>query len=330
MACKRSLKQPLCLGHEVVGEVVELGSGVKNWALGQRVVLVPGAACAAMEQTQPCDMCKQGLPLLCLRRDCFIPQLSHGAGWSESMVRHQSELIPIPDEITDDQAVLLDPLGCSVHAVLRRLPEAADPVIVIGCGTIGLGIILALKALAIPIHIIAIAKYSNQAMQARAMGAHRVLQYSSGYLYEELAAELGTGVLGTGRNNRLLHYGAAVVYDAVGSGETLHHALRWARPRGAVVLEGIVPQPAPLDRSVIWLRELNLIGAHGHGWEHYDGRKLHTFNLVMDWIRNGRLSVDGLISHRYPLKDYKQAIRTATAKASSGATKVLLQMRSND
>ena len=267
MARKRHRKQPFCLGHEVVGEVVELGSAVRDLALGQRVVLVPGAACAAMGQAQPCDMCKQGLPLLCLCRDDFIPRLSHGAGWSESMVRHQSELIPIPDEITDDQAVVLDPLGCSAHAVLRRVPEAGDPVIVIGCGMIGLGIILALKALAIPTHIVAIAKYSNQAVQARAMGAHRVFRYSSGSLYEELAAELGTKVFGTSRNNRLLGYGAAVVYDAVGSGETLHHALRWTRPRGAVVLEGIAPYPAALDRSVIWLRELSLIGAHGHGRE---------------------------------------------------------------
>lgn len=330
MARKRSVKQPFCLGHEVVGEVVELGAAVKNWALGQRVVLAPGAACAAMEQTEPCDMCRQGLPLLCLRRDGFLPPLSHGAGWSESMVRHESELIPIPNDITDDQAVLLDPLGCSAHAVLRRPPEAGEAVIVIGGGTIGLGMILALKALALPIRIIAVAKYAHQAVQARAMGAHGVLQYSSGRLYEELAAELGTEVFGRGRNNRLLQYGAAVVYDAVGSGETLHHALRWTRPRGAVVLEGIAPRPAPLDRSVIWLRELNVIGAHGHGWEHYEGRRLHTFNLIMDWIRQGRLSVEGLISHRYPLKDYRQAIRTAAAKAGSAATKVLLQMKSND
>jgi threonine dehydrogenase-like Zn-dependent dehydrogenase len=330
MARKRALNRPFCLGHEAIGEVVELGANVRTLAVGQRVVLLPGASCAGMERTPPCALCEQGLPLLCLHRDEFRPPLDWGAGWSEQFVRPASQLIPVPDKVRDEHAVLVEPLACSLHAVLRRVPSPADSVIVMGCGTIGLGMVLALRALSFPVHIIAIAKYTYQASQARALGANRVLLYNTRDLYDQLAAELGTEVWARGPGNRLLHQGASVVYDAVGSSESLQHALRWVRPRGAVVVEGITTRAAPLDCTVIWLREVDLIGSHGHGLEHFENRAVHTFNLVLEWIEQRRLVPDGLVTHRYPLSEYAKAIRAATGKGRSQATKVLLELNTHD
>ena len=326
MARKRSPSQSFCMGHEAMGEVIELGAGVRTFRRSQRVVLVPGACCAGMDRPQLCPMCRHGLPLLCLNRDEFIPRLAEGGGWSEELVRHESQLIPVPEAVTDEQAVLVEPLACSVHAIMRRPPSPGDSVIVIGCGMIGLGMILALRALATPVRIIAIARHPHQAAQARAMGADVVLSEQSTDLYDRLASELSTEVRERGLNNRLLHNGAAVVYDAVGSGATLHHALRWTRPRGAVVVEGITPRPAPFDCSTIWLREIDLVGSHGHGLEQYESRRIHTFSLVLGWIKAGKLNPDALVSHRFPLQEYKSAIRAADGKARSKATKVLLQM----
>jgi len=329
MARKRAVSGPLCMGHEAVGEVVEVGPGVRSMTIGQRVLLLPGASCAGMDAVRPCVMCEKGLPLLCLNGD-FLPQLGWGAGWSEQFLRPESQLMPVRDDVTDEQAVLVDPLACSVHAVLRRAPSPGDTVVVLGCGVIGLGMILALRALSIPIRIIAIARHACQAARARAMGADRVLPYRVRDLYEQLAGELETKVMARGARNRLLHCGAAVVYDAVGSGESLHHALRWTRPRGAVVVEGITPRPAPVDCTVIWLREVDLVGSHGHGLEQFEGGRIHTFDLVLDWIRRRRLEPDGLITHRYPLCDYRKAIRAADRKAVSGAAKVVLEMKTSD
>lgn len=330
MARRRSIKRPFCVGHETVGEVVEVGPRVRKLALGQRVVLAPGASCTALERTPGCEMCQRGLPLLCLHRDEFSAELAWGAGWSESFVRHESQLMPIPDEISYEQAVLVEPLACSVHAVLRCPPSPGETVIVIGCGTIGLGIILALRALSLPLRIVAIARHSYQMSQAESMGADRVLEWDVIDLYDELAAELKTTVLARGRANRMLHRGAQVVYDAVGRSTTLRHALRWVQPRGTVVLEGISPRPAPSDCTPVWLREVNIVGAHGHGQEHYNGREIHTFDLVMEWIREGRLSPEGLITHRYSLANYKDAIRAAAGKAKSKAIKVLMEMNASD
>ena len=329
LAGKRSITRMVCMGHEAVGEVLEVGANVRTLTPGQRVVLVPGGSCLTLGMEQPCEMCGKGLPLLCLKRDEFVPGPAVGAGWSEQFFRHELQLFPLSDDISDEQAILIEPLACAVHTVLRRAPAPNDTVVVIGCGMIGLGIILALKALGTPIRIIAIAKHSYQANNARTAGADLVLTSREGDLYKQLAWALGTEVRARGKRNRLLHRGAAVVYDAVGSGETLQDALRWTKPRGAVVVEGVTARPSPADCTAIWFNEVDLIGSHGHGEEHYDGRRIHTFSLVAQWIRQRRIVLDGLITHRQRLPDFKQAIRAADRKWKSHATKVLLEMRAS-
>jgi threonine dehydrogenase-like Zn-dependent dehydrogenase len=326
LARKRSVSQPVSLGHEVVGKVLEVGPEVRSLRVGQRVVYVPGASCISMARVPACEMCTRGLTLLCLHRDESRLELADGGGWAHQLIRDESQWLSVPDEITDEETVLIEPLACSAHAVLRRLPPKGGTVAVIGCGTIGLGVILVLRALAIPVRIIALARHRFQADQARTFGADVVLAGDLQDHYDSLARELNTEVLGSKRKNRLLQGGVDLVYDAVGSGDSLQHALRWAKPRGAVVLEGINPYPSVLDRSAIWLRELEIIGAHGHGRENALQPEQHTFELVMNWIREKRLKPGGMVTHRFSLKDHAKAIRAAEAKGNSRAIKVVFDL----
>jgi threonine dehydrogenase-like Zn-dependent dehydrogenase len=329
-ARKRSISLPVSLGHEVVGEVLEVGPEVRSLRVGQRVVYVPGASCISMARVPACEMCARGLTLLCLHRDESRLELSDGGGWAHQLIRDETQWMPVPDEISDEEAVLIEPLACSAHAVLRRLPPKEGNVVVIGCGTIGLGMILVLRALATSARIIALAKHSFQLDQARTFGADVVLTGNLEDHYDSLARELNTEILGSKRKNRLLRGGVDVVYDAVGTGDSLQHALRWTKPRGAVVLEGINPYPAVADRSAIWLRELEIIGAHGHGRENALQPEQHTFELVMNWIREKRLKPAGVVTHRFCLKDYAEAIRAAEAKGSSHAIKVVFDLTRNE
>ena len=326
MARKREIRRPICLGHEAVGEVLEMGPSVTGLKVGDRVVMVPGSCCAGLERTPACAMCARGLPLLCLHRDQSQPEPTLGGGWSERWVRHASELLAMPEDVPDEHAVLLEPLACSAHAVLRRPPADGDTVVVLGCGTIGLGTILAIRAMGRRVRIIAVARHDHQSAAARHFGADTVLCDPPDVLYEPLAEALGTTVLSGQAGNRLLHEGAAIVYDAVGSGQTLRHALRWACPRGAVVAIGISPRPAPSDCTPIWLREVDLMGSHGHGLETVDGRPWHTFALVLEWMRRKSLVPEGLVTHRYPLEDYRKAIGAASGKAGSKSIKVIFEM----
>jgi threonine dehydrogenase-like Zn-dependent dehydrogenase len=91
-------------------------------------------------------------------------------------------------------------------------------------------------------------------------------------------------------------------------------------------MAGFASRPSPADCTPIWFREVDLIGSHGYGIEQGQGRKVHSFELVVEWMRQGKLPVQGLITHRHALVDYKQAIRAANGKSASKATKVVLEM----
>jgi threonine dehydrogenase-like Zn-dependent dehydrogenase len=117
--------------------------------------------------------------------------------------------------------------------------------------------------------------------------------------------------------------GFDVVYDSVGKQQTITDALRWARAGGKVVLVGSTLKPLNVDLTPVFYQEVDLIGSLTFGIESWNGRKVHTFDLVIEMLEEGLLSDAGMITHRFPFDQYRQAIHTATHK-SSGAIKVML------
>ena len=148
---------------------------------------------------------------------------------------------------------------------------------------------------------------------------------ASGDAYEEVAritdGQLYAGSLG----NRMLLGGFDVVYDIVGSGQTIKDSLRWARAGGTVVVVGIAPKVLKTDLSPVWHQEVTLAGSIVHGMEEWEGQRVHGYELVARWMLEGALPTADFITHRYPLGEYKQAVATATDKRT-GAIKVVLQM----
>jgi threonine dehydrogenase-like Zn-dependent dehydrogenase len=121
--------------------------------------------------------------------------------------------------------------------------------------------------------------------------------------------------------------GFNVVYDVVGSGQTIKDSLRWARAGGTVVIVGVVPKVLKTDLSPVWHQEVTLVGSIVHGMEEWEGHRVHGYELVAGWMLDGALPTAGLITHRFPLHEYKQAVATATDK-QTGAIKVMLQIES--
>jgi L-iditol 2-dehydrogenase len=117
--------------------------------------------------------------------------------------------------------------------------------------------------------------------------------------------------------------GFDVVYDCVGSAHTLRDSLRWARAGGAVVMVGVKLSPLKVDLSAIWSQEVDLTGLYSHGVETWQGKPWRTYDLTVELIRQGKLVTDGLITHRFPLSRWRQAINTAMDKRS-GSIKVVL------
>jgi threonine dehydrogenase-like Zn-dependent dehydrogenase len=128
-------------------------------------------------------------------------------------------------------------LSVGLHAALRRLPQPGERALVVGCGTIGLAVVEALRVLSPRSHITAMARYPQQVQMARVLGADEVIVHEEPYaaIARITAGKLYTGAFGS----RMILGGFDVVYDCVGTGRTVQDSLRWTRAGGAVVLTGI-------------------------------------------------------------------------------------------
>jgi len=118
-----------------------------------------------------------------------------------------------------------------------------------------------------------------------------------------------------------------VVYDCIGLDKTLQNSLRWARAGGTVLLAEVNLKPMRVDLTPVWYQGVSLIGLYAHGMEEWNGRKPSTYDLTADLLLEKKPLVEGLITHRFPLEDWRTAVRTAKDKRS-GSIKVLLDMGS--
>ncbi|MFA9563224.1 MAG: zinc-binding dehydrogenase [Acidimicrobiales bacterium] len=239
-----------------------------------------------------------------------------GGGWATEMVAHPSQLHVVPDALSDDAAVLLEPAAGGVHAALKARADADTTVAIIGAGTMGLVTAAALTHFTPPGRMIVAAKYPRQRELARALGADEVVQP------EELARAVrrATGSFMIGPR---LSGGADVVIDAVGTAASLTQAIGICRPRGRVVLLGM-PGTVRVDLTPLWHRETELVGAYTYGTETLpDGRSASSFSLAMELA--AALPLADLVSARYPLDRYEDAIRHAAEAGPRGGVKIVFE-----
>lgn len=326
---------PAVLGHEVVATIQEAGSRVP-YPPGTRVVVDPGISCTMRGLDPPCPSCRAGFPYLCRR--CTEGELAPGiiigfnrdlpGGWGQMLAAHESQLFPVPEELSDERAVLVEPLAVAVHAVLRRRPEPGERVLVIGAGTIGLCTVAALRLLDVDCHITLVARYPFQAELGRSLGADQVIDGRGDGLLQAAAGLPWSGLHKPIMGRPVLRGGFDIVYDCVGSRSSLDDALRVTAEGGALVLVGGAGEVGALDWTFVWLRELSIIGSVGYGNERLGDETVHTFRLTMDRLAAmPDLPVERMITHRYPLADYRSALAAALGRRSSRAIKVIFDYR---
>jgi len=314
------------LGHELIGEVTEVGSCVKTLKMGDRVILEsPEANCLKQGIQPPCRHCHDGNFALCENSSLGRGPRGVGGGWSDGFTAHETGVYRVPGELDDEAALMIEPLSVGVRTALRCIPRPDQKVLVVGSGIIGLAVINALRALSPDCHITAMARYPHQAEMARKLGVHDVITQEDPYV---AIARITGGKLYTGQfRNRMILGGFDVVYDCIGSDKTLRDSLRWASAGGTVVLAGVNLKPMRVDLTPVWYQEVNLVGLYAHGMEEWNGRKQSTYDLTAELLLEKKLHVEGLITHRFPLEDWRAAVRTAKDKRS-GSIKVLLEMGS--
>ncbi|OGO16568.1 MAG: hypothetical protein A2Z14_04340 [Chloroflexi bacterium RBG_16_48_8] len=311
------------LGHEVVGEVVEVGPEVTRFKEGDRVVMESrfgGPNCHTQEIDPPCEHCAQGQTRLCENASLGRGPVGVGGGWGDGYTAHETEVWPVPDYLNDDQAILIEPIAVAMHGVLRRRPEAGEHVLVIGAGIIGLMTVQVAKIVTPECHLTVIARHQHQAEMAQHLGANEVLIEDDPYA--KIAHITGAKHYEAPLNRGMLLGGFDVIYDCVGSAQTIIDGLRWARAGGTVVLIGISLNRLRVDLNPVWYQEVDLIGSHTFGVEDRQGSKIPTFDLVINLFKEGTLVYDGLITHRFSFEEHRQAIATYSDKRT-GSIKVV-------
>jgi threonine dehydrogenase-like Zn-dependent dehydrogenase len=231
----------------------------------------------------------------------------------------------VPDALTDEQAIFTEPAAVAIHATWRRPPRPDEKILIIGCGTIGCLLVQVLRKLCSDCDITALVQFDWQGEMAMTLGADRFLIGTSS-VYDRAPELTGAKRYSGMFSNTMLLGGWDVVYDVVGIPATLNHALRWARAGGAVGLVGATLHRMKLDLTPVWYQEVDLIGTVGHDVVPWEGREIGTFQLAMKWMLTGDISTNLLLTHRFPLDDYRRAFAVATTeKAREHSVKVAFE-----
>ncbi|MFU8772376.1 MAG: zinc-dependent alcohol dehydrogenase [Anaerolineales bacterium] len=285
------LEHPLVLGHEFGGVVVENAPGKpgsRQMPPGTRVAVDPAVPC------QDCEFCLKGHPNLC-ERLLFAGHGQFDGGLRQLVSWPDRCLYRVPDEINDEEAALLEPLGVAIHAVdLGKVRPGVD-VGVFGCGPIGLLIVQAARAAGAS-RIFATDEHQHRLQLALELGATRVFQVDGG----EEAARV------TAANGQR---GVEVAFEAAGENPAVEAAVESALPGGRVVLVGI-----PADNKTTF----NAATARRKGLSILLCRRMkHTYPRAMRLVTTGQVNLRALVSHRFPLEQSEEAFRVALQRSGN-------------
>lgn len=325
---------PFVPGHENVGTIIETGQAAGRLSVGQRVTVEPLLPCRARGIDPPCANCAAGDYNLCLRmtEGHLSPGLMIGAcrdtggSWGEWFVAHNSQVLAVPDEVKDDEALLAEPMACAVHALLRHPPADGATVLVIGGGVIGQCVVAALRAIGTRARIIVLAKHDFQGAMAGQMGADEVAWFGPDDAHvQTIAALTGGSLRRTLFGRHVLIGGVDLTIECVGSSRSLNDAMGLTRPGGRVVLLGLAAVPRGVDWTPIWLKELQVSGSYVYAREAGVAPQRRTMETVLEWMSAGKVDLSALVTHRLPLESYREALTIAMGKVHSRAFKVALQ-----
>lgn len=243
---------------------------------------------------------------------------STGGGWGLELVAHATQLHQIPDDMSDEAAVMIEPVAGGVHTAFKAKIEPGDTVVVQGAGTMGLCALAAIRKFTDAGTVIVAAKYPQQRGFADDLGADVVVAPDE--LKRAVRRVTGCRMIGED-----LSGGADVTIDAIGNASSLATSLSITRPRGRVVMLGM-PGVTTVDLTPLWHRETELVGSYTYGTEHLpDGDTATSFGMAFDLVRDADLG--RLVSATYPLDRYKDALRHAAEAGPRGAVKIAFDLR---
>ena len=325
---------PCILGHELSGEIVEAGSDAGGLEVGDRVTISPHLSCQARGIDAICPACSAGRWGSCenFARGLLAPGMFTGicrdtsAGFAEYLVAHRSQVFKLPEEVSDEEGAMMEPLGVCIQAVLDNRPQKGEHVLVIGGGVIGSLIIQALRALDTGCVITLSEPSPFHAELGRKFGADHV--FTDGDILGRTVEIAGATRYRPMLGQDILMGGFARVFDTVGSKETINLSLRAMATGGVLSVVGIGHE-VKLDLTPLWLKLQTTKGVFATAYVPMDGKLTHVFDLAIDLVRKKRVDLKEMITHTFTLEQFPRMIETNLAKSRNGAVKTMVKFTGN-
>ncbi|AEF82086.1 erythritol/L-threitol dehydrogenase [Leadbettera azotonutricia] len=284
------IKAPMVPGHEFAGRVVEIGPEQKEFKIGDRVV---------SEQIVPCGTCKfcrTGRYWMCQKHDLYGFQNNVNGGMAEYMrYPHEGRKYKIPDNMPLEQALLIEPYGCSKHCVDRASISREDFVVLSGAGTLGLGMVGAIRKQN-PATFVVLDMNEIRLAKAKEFGADIILNPGKENVVKKIK-EMTEG------------YGCDIYIEASGHPSSVGQGLEMIRKLGRFVEFSVFKDLVTVDWSIISDRkELDLLGSH---------LSPNCYPSVIEWILDGTLPTTGVVTHKFCLDEWKKAFDMAASGADN-------------
>lgn len=281
---------PFIPGHEFVGVIAAKGErAAPEFSIGERVCVEQIVPCGA------CRYCRDGRYWLCAPHDVFGFKRSLNGGMAEYVrLPRNARLYKVPTSFTLEQAALIEPYACSLHAVRRAGIQVDDVVVLAGAGTLGLGMVGAIK-LRNPRKLIVLDLSEERLRLARRFGADITIQPNREDAIRRVL-DLTDG------------YGCDVYIEATGHPSAVPQGLEMICKGGTFVEFSVFSGPATADWSIIGdAKEIEIRGSQ---------LSPYCFPTTIENIASGKAPTEGVVTHRFALEDWAEAFRTAQSGAA--------------
>lgn len=277
---------PVVLGHETAGEIVAVGAGVDGGRVGDRVAVEPQTPC------RKCDFCKTGRYHLC-RGILFYGAWPVDGSFAEYVIVDDDFAHTVPDNISDEEAALIEPLSVAVHAARRAGIKAGDKVLITGAGPIGV----------------------MNVQVAKALGANEVVISDPIAHRREFALSHGADIALDPVSDGLAGYEEYfdVFIDASGNSRAILPAFPTVKRGGTACLVGMGGEELTVPIAMIQHREINLTGTF---------RYVNTWPTAIAMLASGAVNVEGIVTGRYGLHDVEESLMKS--KKDSTAIKTMI------
>lgn len=264
---------PVILGHEISGDVVEVGRKAKKFAVGDRVTINCLIYCGQ------CPYCRVGEYNMCLK--LATVGLAWDGAFAEMLVVPEYTVLKIPDSVTYEMATFAEPLAVAVRAVKRSRLKVGDTAAVVGAGPIGLLVLQAARAAGAS-RVYAIEPIKSRRDLAKQLGATEVFDPTQGDVAKEIA----------GRTEGLR---ANVAFECVGNQSAFDTAVRVTGRRGMVVMVGMARKPIEVPFLRLWGHEKEITTCTGY---------VDEYPAALAYLADHRVLVEPMITKKIQLEDF--------------------------